>query len=87
MYIRLHVKYLLLLSDINEIEFSWKVFEKYSHAEVDKIRPERAELFHTGRRTDINDDANSRSSQFSERSKKSVWNSSHLNSKHADVTH
>jgi hypothetical protein len=36
MYIGIHVKYPLLLSDFNEIWISWVVFEKYSNIEFHK---------------------------------------------------
>jgi hypothetical protein len=37
MYIGLHVKFPLLLSDFNEIEFSRQVFEKYSNIKFHKL--------------------------------------------------
>jgi hypothetical protein len=54
-YIGLHVKYLLFLSDFNELEFSRKFFEKYSRKQIFiKIRPVGAELFHAdGQTTDM----------------------------------
>jgi len=49
MYIGLHVKYRLFLSDCNETRSFATVFEKYSNI---KILPLGAELFHEEGQTD-----------------------------------
>jgi len=56
------------------LEFSRKIFGKYSHINFMKIPPVEAELFmpmagHTGKRTYIHDEASSRFSQLFERTK------------------
>jgi hypothetical protein len=51
MYIGLHVKYPLLLSDFNET-FSRQIFEKYSNIKLMKIHLVEAELCHADGRTD-----------------------------------
>jgi hypothetical protein len=85
MYLGLHVKYPLLLSDFNETWFFFlDRFSKNTQiSNFMKIRPAGAELFHVDRQTwrtdeetDRHDEANSRFSQFCERAKKiclSFW--------------
>jgi len=53
MYIGLHVKYPLFLSDFNETEFSGHVFEKYSTSNYINIPPAGSVLFHVDRWTDM----------------------------------
>jgi hypothetical protein len=65
MYIGLHVKYLLFLPDFNETLIFSTVFEKYSKIKFHD--PVAAELFRADRRKDRHDKANSRFSQFCER--------------------
>jgi hypothetical protein len=54
-----------------KVEYSLKIFEKYSNLKFHEIRSMVAELFHadggTGRQTDRRDEANSRVSKFCER--------------------
>ena len=66
---RLDVKYTLFLSDFNKIWiFSRQTFEKKSQmSNFMKIGPVAAELFHKDKRTDRQDEANSRCSQFYKR--------------------
>ena len=80
MYIDIHVKRSLILSEFKKRKLSRHIFEKYS--KVMKIRPVEAELFRadrpmnrltyrqTDRQTDRNDKATSRFSQFCERAQK-----------------
>jgi hypothetical protein len=66
MYIGLHVKYPLFLSDFNETWILLTDFRKNPQISYFmNIRPVGAELFHTDGQTD--DEANSRFSQFCER--------------------
>ena len=51
MYIGLHVKYPLFLSDFT-LEFSRQFFEKYSNIKFHETRPVGAELFNVDRWTD-----------------------------------
>jgi hypothetical protein len=68
MYIGLHVKYPLFLSDFNEIRnFLNRVSKNTQISYLIKIRPVGAESFHVGRRTDRYDEANSRLAQYCER--------------------
>jgi hypothetical protein len=67
MYIGLHVKYPLFLSDLNSLD-SFSKNPQISN--FMKIRPVGAELFHADIRTDIQDEANSRFWQFCERALK-----------------
>jgi len=64
MYLCLHVKYLLFLSDFN----AGQIFEKYSNVRFNEILPVGAELFHTDgrtdRQTDRHDEASGHFSQF-----------------------
>jgi len=70
-YTDLHVKYPLLLSDVNK---TWSFFDRFSKntqiSNYMKIRPVRAKLFHAdGRmdgRTDRHDEANGLFSKFCE---------------------
>jgi hypothetical protein len=65
MYIGLHVKYRLFLSDFNETRFFFDSFSKNIQIlNVMKIRAVGAELLHADRRTDRHDEANSRSLQY-----------------------
>ena len=67
-YIGLHVKYPLYLSDFHEISNLSKVFRKVlKYKIVMNVRPVGTELFHADRRTDRHDETNSRFSQFYER--------------------
>ena len=71
MYISLHVKRLLFLSDFNETSiFSTDIKKNTKILNIIKIRPARAELFHADGRTDSHDEANSRFSQVCERAQK-----------------
>jgi hypothetical protein len=45
MYIGLHVKYPLLLSDI-KLKFSQQIFKKYSNMKYHEICPVEGKLFH-----------------------------------------
>jgi hypothetical protein len=65
MYTGLHGRYLLLLSFVMKLEFSWHVFKKYSNI-IFKETLVKAALFHAEGQTDGQDKANSRSSQFCE---------------------
>jgi hypothetical protein len=54
MYLRLHVKFPLFLSDVIKLGFSRKIFErKVQISSFIKIRPLGAGLFHEERRTDM----------------------------------
>ena len=56
------------MSDFNKnLKFLEKISKNTQISNFMKIRPERAELFHTDRQTDRYDEANSRYSQFCER--------------------
>jgi hypothetical protein len=67
MFIGLHVKYPLFLSDFNDT-LIFTTFQKNTQiSNFMKIRPVVAKLFHADRRTDRHDEANSRFSQFYER--------------------
>ena len=66
MYIGLHMKYPLLLSDFNEIFLD--IFSKNTRiSNFMKIRPVGAELFHADGQTNRHDEANSPISEFCER--------------------
>jgi hypothetical protein len=67
MYIGLHVKHPLFLTDFYEISIYRQIFEKVQISNFMKIRPVGAELFHAERPPDRNDVSNSRISQFFER--------------------
>jgi hypothetical protein len=73
MSVRLHVKYLLFLSDFNETSDFLDRFSKNAQiSHLMKIRPVGAVLFHADRQTyrrekDKHDEANIRLSQFCER--------------------
>ena len=65
---RLRVKYSLLLSDFNDLNFFDRFSKKFQISNFTKIRPLGAELFHAEIWTDGNDEANSRvSTQLCER--------------------
>jgi hypothetical protein len=65
MYIALHVKWPLFLSDFNETVIFSTDFRKIIICKsFMKIHAARTELFHVGRRTDRYDEANGRFSQF-----------------------
>jgi len=51
MYIGLNAKYLLFLSLLMKVEFSWQAFEKYSNFMT--IRPVGAELLHADGQKDM----------------------------------
>ena len=51
MYIGLHVKYLLLLSDLTKFEFPQQSTEVHSNIKFPKNRLLRAELFHADGQT------------------------------------
>ena len=70
MYIGLHVKYPLFLTDFIKLEFSLHIFEKPSNTKFIKIRPVGAELFHA----DGHDEAKSSIWLFFERAySKNIW--------------
>ena len=55
MYVHLHVKYSLVLSDFNATWVFWTDFQKKKKTQLSnfmKIRPVGAELFHADGRTD-----------------------------------
>ena len=52
MCIGLHTKYLIFLSDFNELEFSSQIFKYTQIPNFIKIHPVGAELFHTDGRMD-----------------------------------
>jgi hypothetical protein len=62
MYIGLHAKFRLLLADFNETGIFTTDFRKKNNqiSNFMKLHPVAAELFHTDRRTDRHDEANSR---------------------------
>ena len=66
MYIGLHVKYPLFLSDFNEPWTSRQILGNTEISNIMKILPVGAELFHEGRQTDRHDEADNRFSQFCE---------------------
>jgi hypothetical protein len=67
MYIVLQIKYLLFLSDFNENWMLWTPWlQNIQLTNFMNIRLVEAELFHTDRRADRHDEANSRFSQFCE---------------------
>jgi hypothetical protein len=76
-YVAFHVKYSLFLSDFNESWTSSIDLPKNitPTANLIKIRPVGAELFRTDGQTDRHDEANSRFSQFCERTQQidAVW--------------
>ena len=75
MYIRLHVKCLLFLSDFHETGiFLTDVQKILKIPNFMKIRPVRTELFHLDERTERHDEANSCFSQFCELSQKLIQN-------------
>ena len=83
MYISLHVKYTLFLSDFNANWIFSTDFRKIlKTSNFMKIRPVRAELFHADRRTDGRTDryneANSRFSQLCEGGQKAKLTAQHL---------
>ena len=68
---RLRVKYPLFLSDFNETNFLDRFLKKKAQISNSiKIRPVEAELFDAHRRTGRHDKADSRFSQFCDRTKK-----------------
>jgi hypothetical protein len=67
MYIGLHVKCPLFLSDFNESWIFSTEFDEYSNKNFMKIRTAAAEFFYEDRRTDGHDEAKCRFSQFYER--------------------
>jgi len=68
MYIGLHVKIPLFLSNLNKtLYFPDRVSKNTQISDFIKIRPVAAELFHADRQTDGHDKANSRPLQFCER--------------------
>ena len=67
MYIGFQVKYLLILSDLNETTIFSTAFRKIIKIpNFKKIRPVEAELYHANGRTDRQDENNSRFSLFCE---------------------
>ena len=68
MYIGLHVKYPLFLSDFNETWIFWTDFQNSTSVlNFMKIHPVGAELFHADGRTDGSGEANSGVLKFCER--------------------
>jgi len=53
LYIGLHVKYQLFLSNFIKVYISRQIFDKSSKSNFMKIRPVGAELFHADGRTDM----------------------------------
>jgi len=74
MYEGIHVTYPLFLSILTKLEFSRQISEKYSISDLMKIHPVGTELYHADGRTDKQDEANSRFSQFWEGAKKQFRN-------------
>ena len=67
MYIGLHVKYPIFLSDINETLTSATDSRKLIRYAISwGVRPVEGELFHTDKRMELHDKANSSFSQFYE---------------------
>jgi hypothetical protein len=66
MYLGIHVKYPLFLTDFNQTWFSRQIFENLQTPNLMKIRPAVAELYHEDRRTDRHKEATSRFSQLYE---------------------
>jgi hypothetical protein len=69
MFIGLHVKYRLFMSDFNDTLIFWVDFRKKKNPQISnfiEIRPVVAELFHADGQTDRHDEDNSRSSQLCE---------------------
>jgi len=67
MYVGLHVKYRLFLSDFNKTNFLEEFSKNLQISNFVKIRAVTAELFHADGQTDRHDEANSRCPQFCER--------------------
>jgi hypothetical protein len=67
MYIGLHVKYPLFLSDFNDTLISQQIFRKIVISDFMKIRPVDAELFRADGRRDRRDEATSRFPVYCER--------------------
>jgi hypothetical protein len=53
MYIGLHVKYPLFLSDFNETNFLGRLSKNIQIRDITKIRPVGAEMVYAGGRTDM----------------------------------
>jgi len=64
MYIRLHVKYPLFLSDCNRLNFLGRFSKSTQTSNFMKILSVGAESFHADGRTDRHDEANNRFLQF-----------------------
>ena len=66
MYIGLHVKHPLFLSDFNEAWISYKCSKNTQTSNFMKIRPVGAELFHTDIQTDRHDVSNCRAPEITQ---------------------
>jgi hypothetical protein len=64
MFIRLHIKYPLFLSDLDKTWIFCQIFERPQISNLMKIRQIGAELFHVDRQTDRHEEASSCFSQF-----------------------
>jgi hypothetical protein len=73
MYIGLHVKYPLLLSDFNETCIYREIFEKSSSIKFHENPSSEVELLHTVRRKDKHDEANSRFRNFANAPKTALF--------------
>ena len=78
MYIGLHVKHSLFLSDFNETWIFWTDFRKITEIKSWKIRPVSTELFRAEGRTNGYDEADSRFPQFLLKSLKKIKNNYQL---------
>jgi hypothetical protein len=75
MYVGLHVKYPLFLSDLMKLRFSRRALEEHSIIKFHEIPPGESRVDQcgqTGGRADRQDEANSRFSQFCERTEEAT---------------